>query len=66
MQRKRKLLKISAGLAKDIASKLAGRGPAFQAFQGTGRALEKKKGSLGIRKDLLKAQAPKTPALVAA
>ena len=39
--KKRKLVKLAAGLAKQIAAKMAQRGPerAFQPFQGRGRAL---------------------------
>ena len=41
MQKKRKLVKLVAGLAKQIAAKMAQRGPerAFKAFEGKGRAL---------------------------
>ena len=41
MQKKRKLVKLAAGLAKQIAAKMAERGPerAFKAFEGKGRAL---------------------------
>jgi len=40
-QKKRKLVKLAAGLAKQIAAKMADRGPerAFKAFEGKGRAL---------------------------
>ena len=42
MQKKRKLVKLAAGLAKQIAAKMAQRGPerAFKAFEGKGRALD--------------------------